>query len=37
MRTPLIDLRGIRKSYGGGDSPLANVLRGIDLSIHTGE
>ncbi|POR66213.1 MacB family efflux pump subunit [Pseudomonas syringae] len=37
MRTPLIDLRGIRKSYGGGDSPLVNVLRGIDLSIHTGE
>ncbi|AQL38251.1 MacB family efflux pump subunit [Pseudomonas syringae] len=37
MRTPLIDLRGIRKSYGGGDSPLVNVLRGIDLSIHAGE
>ncbi|WP_236473982.1 MacB family efflux pump subunit [Pseudomonas syringae] len=30
-------MRGIRKSYGGGDSPLVNVLRGIDLSIHTGE
>ncbi len=37
MRTPLIDLRDIRKSYGGGDSPLVNVLRGIDLSIHAGE
>ncbi|KPW85568.1 macrolide transport system ATP-binding/permease protein [Pseudomonas congelans] len=37
MLTPLIDLRGIRKSYGGGDSPLVNVLRGIDLSIHAGE
>ncbi|KPZ12082.1 MacB family efflux pump subunit [Pseudomonas syringae group genomosp. 3] len=37
MRTPLIDLRGIRKSYGGGDSPLVNVLHGIDLSIHAGE
>ncbi|WP_024679396.1 MacB family efflux pump subunit [Pseudomonas syringae] len=37
MRTPLIDLRGIRKSYGGGDSPRVNVLRGIDLSIHAGE
>ncbi|MBX8488173.1 MacB family efflux pump subunit [Pseudomonas cichorii] len=37
MQTPLIDLRGIRKSYGGGDSPLVNVLRGIDLSIHAGE
>ncbi|KPW58845.1 Macrolide ABC efflux protein, partial [Pseudomonas caricapapayae] len=37
MHTPLIDLRAIRKSYGGGDSPLVNVLRGIDLSIHAGE
>ncbi|MCV4271144.1 MacB family efflux pump subunit [Pseudomonas capsici] len=37
MQTPLIDLRDIRKSYGGGDSPLVNVLRGIDLSIHAGE
>ncbi|MDU8432319.1 MacB family efflux pump subunit [Pseudomonas syringae pv. actinidifoliorum] len=37
MQTPLIDLRAIRKSYGGGDSPLVNVLRGIDLSIHAGE
>ncbi|OUM04597.1 macrolide ABC transporter permease/ATP-binding protein MacB [Pseudomonas syringae] len=37
MRTPLIDLRGIRKTYGGGDSPQVNVLRGIDLSIHAGE
>ncbi|WP_258007283.1 MacB family efflux pump subunit [Pseudomonas syringae] len=33
----MIDLRAIRKSYGGGDSPLVNVLRGIDLSIHAGE
>ncbi|RMR11058.1 MacB family efflux pump subunit [Pseudomonas syringae group genomosp. 3] len=37
MQTPLIDLRAIRKSYGGGDSPRVNVLRGIDLSIHAGE
>ncbi|MFJ4145445.1 MacB family efflux pump subunit [Pseudomonas sp. NPDC089734] len=37
MQTPLIDLRDIRKSYGGGDSPVVNVLRGIDLSIHAGE
>ncbi|WP_017709352.1 MacB family efflux pump subunit [Pseudomonas syringae] len=37
MQTQLIDLRAIRKSYGGGDSPLVNVLRGIDLSIHAGE
>lgn len=37
MRTPLIDLRDIRKSYGGDDSPLVEVLRGIDMSIHAGE
>ncbi|KAF0865646.1 MacB family efflux pump subunit [Pseudomonas sp. LD120] len=37
MQTPLIDLRQIRKSYGGGDSPQVDVLRGIDLSIHAGE
>ncbi|AXK52861.1 MULTISPECIES: MacB family efflux pump subunit [Pseudomonas] len=37
MQTPLIDLRDIRKSYGGGDSPQVDVLRGIDLSIHAGE
>jgi macrolide transport system ATP-binding/permease protein len=37
MNTPLIELRGIRKSYGGGDSPQVDVLRGIDLAIHAGE
>lgn len=37
MSTPLIDLRDIRKSYGGGDSPRVDVLRGIDLQIHPGE
>lgn len=37
MPTPLIDLRDIRKSYGGGDSPRVDVLRGIDLAIHPGE
>ena len=36
MQTPLIDLRQIRKSYGGNDSPLVDVLRGIDLSIPAG-
>ncbi len=35
--TPLIELKGIGKSYGGGDSPQVDVLRGIDLSIHAGE
>jgi macrolide transport system ATP-binding/permease protein len=34
----LIDLRGIGKYYGGEDgSPLAEVLRGIDLEIDAGE
>jgi macrolide transport system ATP-binding/permease protein len=37
MSTPLIDLRDIRKSYGGGDSPRVDVLRGVDLKIHPGE
>jgi macrolide transport system ATP-binding/permease protein len=34
---PLIALRGIRKSYGGGDQPAVEVLHGIDLDIHAGE
>lgn len=37
MSTPLIELKHIRKSYGGGDSPQVDVLRGVDLSIHSGE
>jgi len=37
VTTPLIELKNIRKSYGGGDSPQVDVLRGIDLSIHAGE
>ncbi|WP_338511056.1 MacB family efflux pump subunit [Pseudomonas trivialis] len=37
MTPPLIELKNIRKSYGGGDSPQVDVLRGIDLSIHAGE
>ncbi|WP_223524171.1 MacB family efflux pump subunit [Pseudomonas sp. BF-RE-24] len=37
MNTPLIELRDIRKAYGGGDSPRVEVLRGIDLAIHAGE
>ncbi|WLH93094.1 MacB family efflux pump subunit [Pseudomonas sp. FP453] len=37
LATPLIELKNIRKSYGGGDSPQVDVLRGIDLSIHAGE
>ncbi|MGB3068646.1 MAG: ABC transporter permease [Ottowia sp.] len=36
---PLISLRGIWKSYGGGSSeqPEVVVLRGIDLDVHAGE
>ncbi|WP_300629863.1 MacB family efflux pump subunit [Pseudomonas sp.] len=37
LTTPLIELKHIRKSYGGGDSPQVDVLRGIALSIHAGE
>ncbi len=37
LTTPLIELKHLRKSYGGGDSPQVDVLRGIDLSIHAGE
>jgi macrolide transport system ATP-binding/permease protein len=37
LSTPLIELKHIRKSYGGGDSPQVDVLRGVDLSIHAGE
>jgi len=37
--TPLIELSGIRKRYGGGGSeqPEVEVLHGIDLTIHAGE
>ena len=35
---PLIELRGIRKRYGGdGGKPEVEVLCGIDLAIHAGE
>ena len=34
---PLIELRDIRKRYGGGDKPEVEVLHGIDLDIHAGE
>lgn len=37
MPTPLIELRDIRKVYGGVDSPQVEVLRGVSLSIHPGE
>ena len=34
---PLLTLQQIRKSYGGGDAPQVDVLRGVSLSIHAGE
>jgi len=37
MSIPLIELRDIRKSYGGHDTPKVEVLRGISLSIQPGE
>ena len=39
MPPPLIELRGIRKRYGGGSTgrPEVEVLHGIDLSILPGE
>ncbi|CAG9164018.1 ABC transporter permease [Cupriavidus pampae] len=39
VNTPLIALRGIRKSYGGGGhgAPATDVLRGVSLEIHAGE
>lgn len=37
MSVPLIELRDIRKRYGGVDTPTVEVVRGISLSIHPGE
>ncbi|WP_282361622.1 MacB family efflux pump subunit [Pseudomonas sp. PS01300] len=37
MSTPLIELRDIRKSYGGIDTPKVEVVRGISLAIQPGE
>lgn len=34
---PLIELRAIRKRYGGIDKPEVEVLHGIDLAIRAGE
>ncbi|MCT9809975.1 MacB family efflux pump subunit [Acidovorax sp. Be4] len=38
VMAPMIELRGIRRQYGGqGGQPAVEVLRGIDLNIHAGE
>ncbi|MFO6119992.1 ATP-binding cassette domain-containing protein [Pseudomonas aeruginosa] len=34
---PLIELRDIRKRYGGNGTPEVEVLKGVSLSIHAGE
>ena len=34
---PLIELRDVRRRYGGGEQPEVEVLRGVSLSIHAGE
>jgi len=36
MNTPLIELRGLTKTYGLGDAAF-QALKGIDLTIHKGE
>ena len=33
---PLIELRGLTKTYGTGDAAF-QALRGVDLTIHKGE
>jgi len=37
MTSPLIELAGIRKSYGTGTEVEVEVLHGIDLALHAGE
>src|SRR5690606_24279430 len=37
MTPPLLELAGVSKRHGGGDRPVAEVLRGIDLAIRAGE
>jgi len=36
MKTPLIELRGITRTYGSGEA-VVQVLHGIDLAIGHGE
>jgi lipoprotein-releasing system ATP-binding protein len=35
--TALLEARGIRKTYAGGDGQPLEVLRGVDLAVHRGE
>jgi macrolide transport system ATP-binding/permease protein len=34
---PLIELRNLRKAYGGGATPAVEVLRGVSLTLRAGE
>ena len=35
--TALLEGRGIRKVYAGGDGQPLEILRGVDLDVHRGE
>jgi len=35
--TPLLEARGVTRSYVGGDGNLLHVLRGVDLTVRAGE
>jgi lipoprotein-releasing system ATP-binding protein len=35
--TALLEARGLRKTYAGGDGQPLEVLRGVDLAVHRGE
>ncbi|MEW6695291.1 Lipoprotein-releasing system ATP-binding protein LolD [Tepidimonas thermarum] len=37
MAETVLELRGVRKRYGGGASPLVEVLHGIDLTLVAGD
>ncbi|HWP39231.1 MAG TPA: ABC transporter ATP-binding protein [Gemmatimonadales bacterium] len=34
---PVLDARGVRKTYHGGGDSVVDVLRGVDLTVHRGE
>ncbi|MFB9905109.1 ABC transporter ATP-binding protein [Allokutzneria oryzae] len=36
MTTPVIEIKGLRKTYGSGDTAV-HALRGVDLTVHRGD
>ena len=36
-RTPVLEARGLRRSYTGVSGPDLHILRGVDLTLHRGE